>query len=120
MQLVVLAYLAVLFVLLTPGVLLRFPKGCSKLVVAATHGLILAIVWHFTHRFVRRLEGFQVVDPATAKNMVFKADSTMPVTPQPAPTAATPPPATTIMNTCMKKEECKAGESCLNGVCVQF
>jgi hypothetical protein len=55
----VLAYLALLFVVLTPGVLLRIPSGGSKLVVAATHGVVLALVWHLTHKAVRRaVEGF--------------------------------------------------------------
>jgi|UniRef100_A0A6C0B6V9 mannose/fructose/N-acetylgalactosamine-specific phosphotransferase system component IIC len=42
-------FVAVLFVALTPGVLLRLPPGGSKLVVAATHGLVFALVYHFTH-----------------------------------------------------------------------
>ena len=55
----VLAYLALLFVVLTPGVLLRIPSGGSKLVVAATHGVVLALVWHLTNKAVRRaIEGF--------------------------------------------------------------
>jgi hypothetical protein len=51
----VLIYLALLFVVLTPGVLLSIPPGGSKLVVAATHGIVLALVWHFTHTTI---EGF--------------------------------------------------------------
>jgi hypothetical protein len=55
----VLVYLALLFVALTPGVLLRIPSGGSKLVVAATHGVVLALVWHCTNKAVRRaVEGF--------------------------------------------------------------
>ena len=57
-------YLAALFVLLTPGVLVTLPKGCSKLTVAAVHGLVFAAVWHFTHKLVWRatagFEGFQM------------------------------------------------------------
>ena len=56
-------YLVALFVALTPGVLLTFPKGCSKMTVAAVHGLILALVWSFTHQVVwratARAEGFK-------------------------------------------------------------
>jgi hypothetical protein len=51
----VLVYLALLFVALTPGVLLRIPPGGSKLVVAAVHGVVLALVWQCTHKV---LEGF--------------------------------------------------------------
>ena len=41
-------YLALLFVALTPGVLLTLPPGGSKLVVAATHGVVLALVFCYT------------------------------------------------------------------------
>lgn len=52
-----LVYLAVLFVVLTPGVLLTLPKGGSKVVVAATHAVIFAAVCQITRRFV--VERFQ-------------------------------------------------------------
>ena len=45
-------YLALLFVVLTPGVLVSLPPGGSKLVVAATHGLVFALVYHFTNKAV--------------------------------------------------------------------
>lgn len=35
---------AVLFFLLTPGVLLSLPPGGSKMVVAATHAVVFALV----------------------------------------------------------------------------
>jgi hypothetical protein len=45
-------YLALLFVVLTPGVVLSLPPGGSKLVVAATHGLVFAIVYHLSNKAV--------------------------------------------------------------------
>ena len=63
MNVVVTLYVAVLFMLLTPGVLLTLPKGGKKLVVAAVHGLVFALVYHFTHKLVWKfslsLDGFQ-------------------------------------------------------------
>jgi hypothetical protein len=50
-------YLAALFFVLTPGILLTLPKGGSKMLVAATHAVVFAAVWYFTRRFV--LEKFQ-------------------------------------------------------------
>jgi hypothetical protein len=47
-------FLAVLFFVLTPGVLLRLPMGGSKLVVAATHAVVFALIYHFTHKLVWR------------------------------------------------------------------
>jgi len=44
-----LAFVVVLFVALTPGVLLRLPPGGSKLTVAAVHGVVFALVYHLTH-----------------------------------------------------------------------
>ena len=56
-------YLALLFVALTPGVLLSLPPGGSKLTVAVVHGLVFAVVYHFTHKAVWRatshMDGFQ-------------------------------------------------------------
>ena len=60
------AFTALLFVVLTPGVVLTLPsKSSSLLVVAVVHGLIFALVYHFTHKavyaFTRKYEGFQSV-----------------------------------------------------------
>jgi hypothetical protein len=54
-------YLVALFVALTPGVLLTLPKRGKKLTVAVVHGLVFALIWHFTHKVVWRflhVEGF--------------------------------------------------------------
>ena len=45
-------YLALLFVVLTPGILLSLPPGGSKLVVAATHGAVFAVVYWVSHKAV--------------------------------------------------------------------
>ena len=60
MNTLMLAYAVLLFVVLTPGVLLRLPMNGSKMVVAVTHGVVFAVVWHFTHKMVWRVayEGF--------------------------------------------------------------
>ena len=58
MQWLKLAFVVVLFVALTPGVLLRLPPGGSKLTVAAVHGVVFALVYHFAHHLVTgRREG---------------------------------------------------------------
>ena len=72
MNLVVNLYVVLLFVLLTPGVLLTLPKGGKKLTVAAVHGLIFAVVYYFTYKMVWRLsvsfDGFQGAVAAAATN----------------------------------------------------
>ena len=45
-------YVALLFVLLTPGVLIRLPKGSSLLTSAITHSIVFAVVFHLTHKMV--------------------------------------------------------------------
>ena len=55
-------YIAALFVTLTPGVLLRIPKGGSKLTVAVVHGLVFAVLYCLTKELVSRTfyaDGFQ-------------------------------------------------------------
>ena len=50
-----LLYLAVLFFVLTPGVLVSLPPGGSKLTVAIVHAVVFALVYHFNHKVVLRL-----------------------------------------------------------------
>ena len=61
MHALMLLYVAVLFYVLTPGILVTLPSGASKMTVAATHAVVFAVVWHFTHKMVWRAlyEGFQ-------------------------------------------------------------
>jgi hypothetical protein len=41
---------AVLFFVLTPGVLLSLPRGGSKYVVAAVHAVVFGLVFHLIHK----------------------------------------------------------------------
>jgi len=52
MNVVMAVYIALLFIALTPGVLLSLPPGGSKLVVAATHGAVFTAVYWVTHKSV--------------------------------------------------------------------
>jgi hypothetical protein len=56
-------YTAVLFYVLTPGILLSLPPKGSKMLVAATHALVFALVYKFTHKAAWKMsmnfEGFQ-------------------------------------------------------------
>lgn len=58
-----LVYVAVLFFVLTPGVLLSLPPKSSKMVVAATHAVVFALAFHLTHKIVwkivQKMESFQ-------------------------------------------------------------
>lgn len=45
-------YAALLFFLLTPAVLLRLPPNGNKYLVALVHGLVFALIFHFTHKAV--------------------------------------------------------------------
>jgi hypothetical protein len=47
-------YAAILFFVLTPGILLSLPPKGSKMIVALTHGVVFALVFHFTHKMVWR------------------------------------------------------------------
>ena len=52
MNWVMILFLAFLFFVLTPGVLLRLPARGDVYTVAAVHAAVFALVWHFTHRAV--------------------------------------------------------------------
>jgi len=45
-------YTIILFVLLTPSIIVRLPKKGNKYTVALVHGLIFAIIYHITHKMV--------------------------------------------------------------------
>jgi len=66
-------YVAVLFVLLTPGILLRLPPKGSPLVVAIVHGAVFALILCLTHKMVLRwsmgVEGF---DTECIGNTIYK------------------------------------------------
>lgn len=51
--------LFVLFVALTPGILVSFPPKANKLVVAVTHGVIFVLLVHLMHVMFHIDEGFQ-------------------------------------------------------------
>jgi len=45
-------FVAALFFVLTPGVFLSIPDGSSLKTKALVHGLVFALVFHFTHKMV--------------------------------------------------------------------
>ncbi len=62
MNLVLFIVLAALFVVLTPGVLLRLPKNGSKMTVAVVHGLVFALVWSLSHKLLVRATSIFNID----------------------------------------------------------
>jgi len=60
MELLMTLFIAALFYVLTPGILVTLPKGGSKMVVAATHALVFAVIYGLVYKFVWRYlyEGF--------------------------------------------------------------
>jgi hypothetical protein len=52
-------YAAVLFFVLTPGVLLSLPPGGSRTTVALTHAVVFGVVWALTHRMVYKTFGMK-------------------------------------------------------------
>jgi len=54
MSWILFVYAAVLFFVLTPGILLSLPPKGKKMTVAAVHALVFAVVWGLTHKLVAR------------------------------------------------------------------
>jgi len=56
-------YVAFLFFILTPAILVRLPPKAGKFTVAGFHAVVFALILHFTGKMVwnfsRGLEGFQ-------------------------------------------------------------
>lgn len=55
MNVLMFLYLAILAFVLSPGVLLRLPPGADSKTVAATHALVLALVYGLTHSMVYKM-----------------------------------------------------------------
>jgi len=76
MQLWMTLFVAALFYVLTPGILVTLPKGGSKMTVAAVHALIFAVVFGLVHKSVWHFlypEGFVGEMPAVAMPMPMPA-----------------------------------------------
>ena len=75
-------YVALLFVLLTPGVLIKLPPKGSLLTVAIVHGLVFALVFHLTCRAVYKMsvEGF-IATTVSAGNNTNAGAQTAPADP---------------------------------------
>jgi hypothetical protein len=48
-------YVAILFILFVPGVLVTLPKHGKKHEVLIVHAILFALIWHFTHKTVWQL-----------------------------------------------------------------
>ena len=57
MNLVIFIFVAVLFFILTPGILLSLPPGGSKTVVALTHAIVFGLVFTLSHNMLMSLGG---------------------------------------------------------------
>lgn len=55
MDFIMLIVMAILFAILTPGVLLYLPPKSSLGVAAITHGVVFAVVWHFIHKPIAQM-----------------------------------------------------------------
>jgi|APGre2960657444_1045066.scaffolds.fasta_scaffold00016_12 hypothetical protein len=76
MQWLMSLYVAALFFVLTPGVLVSLPPGGKKMTVALVHALVFAAVYQLTHKMVWRAlyEGFEAAG-ATATVMACEKDA---------------------------------------------
>lgn len=54
-DMIMMFFVFVLFVVLTPGVLLTLPPNSSNIVVALVHGLVFAVVFLLTHKHLMKL-----------------------------------------------------------------
>jgi hypothetical protein len=67
MNWIVSIYIALLFFVLSPGILLSLPPKGSKMMVAATHAIVFALIFHFTGKMVWKMSMSMSAPPALAK-----------------------------------------------------
>jgi hypothetical protein len=52
MDIAMFVYAALLFFVLTPGILLRIPPNGNKRIVAAVHAVLFGLVWSLSHKLI--------------------------------------------------------------------
>ena len=53
MNITMLVYLVLLFIVLTPGQFLTLPSvGAPKINITLTHAVLFGLVWHFTNKMI--------------------------------------------------------------------
>jgi len=67
---------ALLFFVLTPGIVLSLPPKGSKVVVALTHAVVFALIYSLTHKMVYQFlyEGFAATPAEVAARKKADAD----------------------------------------------
>jgi hypothetical protein len=73
---VLFVYVFLLFFVLTPGVLVTLPRKASKMVVAAVHAVIFALIWALTHKLVLRAVKVEGLIPQSHPGIVSKGTTT--------------------------------------------
>lgn len=68
-------FIAFLFFVLTPGILLTLPSGSSKITVAAVHAIVFVIILEFTLGYFIEMdegtdEGFRMIGMRNTPNVV--------------------------------------------------
>ena len=56
MNIIMFVYTIILFILLTPSILFKLPKKGNKWTIAFIHGVIFAIIYHFTYKMFHKCE----------------------------------------------------------------
>ena len=77
MEIIMVIYTTILFVLLTPSILVKLPKKGNKYTVAFIHGLIFAIIYRITHKMVHNIgdkENFQLYSDSSCNNVKHSDD----------------------------------------------
>ena len=52
MDIAMFVYAALLFFVLTPGILVRIPPNGNKRLVSAVHAVVFGLVWSLSHKFI--------------------------------------------------------------------
>ena len=87
-MIITIIFTTLLFVLLTPSVLVRLPQKGNKYTVAFVHGLLFAIIYHFTHKFVKNMnhtDNFTLYKDASCNYGGYGHNPPPPPTPAPKP-----------------------------------
>ena len=113
-------FIAILFFLLSPGILTTLPPKGNKLTVVAVHAILFALIYHVSHKMIWNLFYGNKVEKFMSKpNSSCPTGSTPTLTPLGQMcTRPQLPIGTPGTNACTDGKSCLIGYRCSKGTCL--
>ena len=107
MEIFLILYTIILFYCLSPGILFRFPKK-GKYLIALTHSILFAVLFHFVRKWLYSAEGFQT--QGIDEECIYSSDCASNFC---SSCVGSSCPNNTERGICLKKKDSPVGSTCV-------